>query len=247
MKMLDENGNVIFNETEQKEVDRIIGERLARAKSEKPEDYDDLKEIASYLEEFGYGGSAAEKKEALRTYKEEAAKQKEIEALQQQAAETGTSPELLAELKSLKAELSDLKKDREERLKKEQAKQQEIEVKKQQEEKTNQQITELTQNYPDVNVDSLAKNEEFLEFVKDSNPNLSLTKIYERYIKFVGQAEDKAINKIQKNIDRSTSSGKAKGNVGETYGLTQRQQALAEENGISYKDYAMGLSLIKKG
>ena len=41
----DENGKVYFDEDEQRELDRVVSERLARAKQ--PEDYNDLTEIGN--------------------------------------------------------------------------------------------------------------------------------------------------------------------------------------------------------
>lgn len=245
--MITEDGKVVFEEAEQAEVDRIIKERLSRVKAELPEDYDDLKEIAKELEGYGYQGTVAEKKAAIKAQREAQDKQKEIDELQEQAAQTGTSPELLAELKTLKAELSVLKEKEKEREERKKQKQQEEEAGKQQQEKINAEIEELKESYKDVDINELAKDEDFLDFVANSSGTLTLTQKYEKYLKLTKKAEDTAVNKLKSNIDRSTSSGKSKGTVGETHGLTPRQQALADENGLSYKEYAQALSLIKKG
>lgn len=63
---IDESGNVTFTAEEQAKVDSIVQERLARAKAEKPADYDDLQEIAKELEAFDFTGTPAEKKLLLR-------------------------------------------------------------------------------------------------------------------------------------------------------------------------------------
>lgn len=246
--MITEDGKVVFDETEQAEVDRIIGERLARVKAETklPEDYEDLKEIAQELEGYGYQGTAAEKKAAIKAQRAEQAKQKEIEDLQEQAEQTGTSPEILAELKTLKAELSSLKDKEKEREEKKLQKQQEEETKTKQDEKVKAEIVELQEKYTEVDINVLAKDEDFIDFVANSSPNLTLVQKYEKYLKLITKAEGSAVNKIKSNIDRSTNNGKSKGIVGETHGLTARQQALAEENGLSYKEYASMMSLIKK-
>ncbi|MHB8916541.1 MAG: hypothetical protein ACYC4H_00825 [Desulfocucumaceae bacterium] len=53
--------------------------------------------------------------------------------------------------------------------------------------------------------------------------------------------------KEKDNADRSTSSGREKGDAsGGTYGLTPRQQALAKEGGMSNKEYASLIKHVKK-
>lgn len=55
-------------------------------------------------------------------------------------------------------------------------------------------------------MDKLNEDEDFIEFLKDSNPNLSLVKVYERYNKYTHGAVEKATAKIQSNLERSTAS-----------------------------------------
>src|SRR5690242_20529748 len=82
----------------QEDVERIIGERLARERASKV-DYDDLKEVTELVQQFGYSGTPAEIKAALKAEAEERRKAAELKDLEEEAATTGTSPELLAEIK----------------------------------------------------------------------------------------------------------------------------------------------------
>jgi transketolase len=158
--------------------------------------------------------------------------EQELASLQLEAKETGTSPELLAEIKQLKAELADIKKDKE-------AKSQEAQAKAQAEQAWNQQVAEFEENYPDIDLPKLAANKDFLEYLEGANPNLTISQNYERFLKFFGKANADAVAKLKSNIDRSTSSGRAKGDAsGGTYGLSVDEQELAVENGMTYKEYA---------
>lgn len=215
----------------QEDVDRILGERLARERSSKV-DYDDLKEVTALVQEFGYQGTPAEIKAALKAEVEGRRKAAELQSLEEEAAESGTSPELLAEIKELKKELAEIKQDK-------QKAQKEQESRRKAEEAWTEQVTTFQEKHPEIDVDKLGKNEKFLSFMKKSNPNLSLVDIYETYIDLVGSAEKAAIDKIIANDERTTSSGKAKGDpTGGTHGLNDQQQKLARENGMSFKEYS---------
>jgi hypothetical protein len=242
-----ENGNGSQNQNPEKtftqaEVDSIIAARLGR------EGIHDAKEIVELLKDFGYEGTPAEIKVVLREQakvakaeREQATKQKELEDLQDQAKQTGTSPELLAEIKALKSEIAELKQ-------KDQEKTKEVEEKQKADQHWNDMVKEFNDKYPDIDLDKLGQNQKFYKFFQNSNPSLTLAQVYENYVELVGETEKSAIEKVKSNLERSTSSGKNKGNAndGGTYGLTARQQALADEAGISYKKYADGLALIKK-
>lgn len=215
----------------QEDLDRIVGERLARERSSKV-DYDDLKEVAELVQQFGYSGTPAEIKAALRAEAEERRKTAELQELQEEAATSGTSPELLAEIKALKKELGEIKSDKQKERK-------EVEDKQKAEEAWNKQVTEFQGKHPDVDIEKLGKNEKFLTFLQKANPNVPLVDAYETYIDLVGSAEKAAIEKIQSNAERSTSSGRQKGDPsGGTYGLNDFQQKLAKENGMSFQQYA---------
>lgn len=225
----------------QAEMDKAIGERLAR------ENVFDNREIVELLKEFGYEGTPAEIKAVLKIQAKEAKeqreladKQKELEDLQEQADQNGTSPELLAEIRGLKAEVKELKQEKADQ-------KAEAERLTAAQSRIDKEIKEFMEKYPDIDHEKLSSNEKFNRFFKRSSKDLTLTEIYEDYIDLIGDAEKAAIAKVNSNKARSTSSGKGKGELdGGTYGLTDRQQALAKENGISYKVYAERLAMIKE-
>ncbi|MGE5328004.1 MAG: hypothetical protein ACM3KR_00650 [Deltaproteobacteria bacterium] len=248
--MLDENGNVVFNEQEKVEVDRLINESVNKGVGDRlsREGYYDMKEIVETLKEFDFVGTPAEVKEALkaqaeivRANKAEAERQAVLDSLREEARNEGTSPELLAEIKSLKTEIASIKQ-------KEQEAQMIIENQRIANEKWQSQENEFIEKYPNVDLAKLDNDEKFIKFVKRSSPALTLVEKYEDYMELVGGAESLAMEKFKLNSERSTGSGKGAGNVGGgTYGLTAKQQALADENGISYKEYSETLKQIKRG
>lgn len=223
----------------QADVDRIVGERLARERG-KYSDHADLKEIEAMLEDYGYTGTAAEKKILLRQMTQAAKVQQNNANIQRQAEETGLPPEFLAELNSLKGELQTLKQEKEyERSTKNQ--------KAQADAAFADNVADFKIHYPNVTLEELVKVPEFVEFVQDSNPAHSLAKIYGRYVKYVGEHDKANADKTKANIDRSTASGKGKGDAqGGSYGLTTNQQRLAKDAGMSLKEYSEILSHIKK-
>lgn len=227
------DGKVVFDETEQAEIDRIIGERLARAKAEKPADYDDLKEIADHLEEFGYSGTPAEKKAAIKAYREEIKRRKELEELQQQAKTEGTSPELLAEIRELKKELAEIKGER-------QAQKQAEEQKSKQEEVWKTQVKEFTETYPDIDLKTLNEDDDFIEYA--SGRTGTIKTIYEGYVKLTSKLKEKTAEEVTVKYKAkelgSTGTGKGTKTEGSDYGLSERQKQLAKGSGMSYKEYA---------
>jgi SMC interacting uncharacterized protein involved in chromosome segregation len=242
--MIKEDGTVVFEGKEQEELNRIVGERLSR------EGIHDMKEIVETLKLFGYEGTPTEIKQAIKAQAEQAKleraeeqKQAEIDALKQEL-KGETSPEIIAqlkaEIKSANEKLDAITKKEQDALKA--AEQQRINA-----ENWQKQETEFTTKYPNVDLQKLDNDKDFIEFVKDTSPRLTLTERYEKYVKLLGGAESKAMEKFKLNSERSTGSGRNVGNVGGgTYGLTSRQQQLADENGMSYKDYAENLKLIKR-
>lgn len=212
------NGNQAQNPEKtftQAEIDKIIGERLARER-DKYNGYDDLKELPDILKDFGYEGTPAEIKAVLRQQANEAKAQRELEELQKEAAQTGSNPELLAEIKALKADLADLKKERAEKKSQEEAKQKDLEA-------AQAQIKAFNEEYSDIDVEKLLADPKFGKFVKRSAPNLTLIEIYEDYKELVGDTEAATIAKINSNKERSTGSGRGTGNNGGTYGLNEEQ------------------------
>ena len=225
----------------QADVDRIVQDRLGREKS-KYADYEDAKGIVEELTAYGYQGSAKEIRAAVKAQREEYQRQQELAELQEQAKDKGTSPETLAEIRELKKELAEIKREKEE-------KQKVIEQQTQEYQAFQEKVAEFQETYPDVDLDKLNNDEEFIEFLKDSNPNLSLIKVYERYTKYTHGAVEKATAKIQSNIERSTSSGKAKGSDS-TYGLTAEQRKTVDDfnatcrnprERITYQEFSQNL------
>ncbi|MFD2330081.1 hypothetical protein ACFSR7_12585 [Cohnella sp. GCM10020058] len=239
----DENGDGGQDQSEKKftqeDVNRIVGERLARSKP--PEDYDDLRETVEHLKAFGYSGTPAEIKAVLKQQAEEKRKAQELKDLEDEADEKGASPELLAEIKALKADLNGIKKEKEER-------EQAASAEKAREEAWNKQVTAFKEKHADVDIDQLGQNDRFVKFLSRANPSLSLLEVYEDFLDLVGGAEAAAIAKIKSNNDRSTASGKGGGgdHTGGTYGLNDHQVKLAKQNGMSVKEYAELLGQIKK-
>lgn len=223
----------------QEEVDRIIGDRLAREKS-KVADYDDLKEVTETLKSFGYQGTVAEIKAELKQQAETRRKAEELKDLEEEAEKSGTSPEMLAEIKELKKELAEIKKDK-------QNQQKEQEDRKKADEVFQEQMKEFAVKHPTVDIDKLNENKKFIDFIENARPGQSLVQLYDKYIDLVGGAEKAAIEKMKSNDDRSTFSGKSKAEPsGGTFGLTEHQQKLAKENDMSFKAYADELAKVRK-
>lgn len=233
---IDENGVVTFTPEEQAKVDEIVKERLARVKNEKPEDYDDLKEIAEEIGEFFEGATPSEKKAAIKAYKAELAAQKELEELQKQAQDEGTSPALLKEIQEAKkaakeandklAAIEKAQNDKENAKKEEEAREANYQAARK----------ELLEKH-DVDADDLQKNDKFMKFIKGKK-DINLIEEYESFVEFIGETEAETIVKFKSKESRSTSSGKGASSDGATYGLNNRQQELAKKNGMTYKEYA---------
>lgn len=241
--MITEDGKVVFEEVEQKEIDRIVGERLAREKS-KFADYDDVKGILEELKEFGYEGDPKSVREAIRQQKEEIRKQAELAELQEQARQDGTSPELIAEIKALKAELTEIKGERN-------AVKQAEAQRKAAEDLFAQQVAHFREadETKDVDLEKLGANPKFVKFLERQKPTGKpdfLVEAYKDYVDLVGGAEAEAAAKIQANLERSTASGRNKGDgTGGTYGLSEAQISTVDEWNkknphmkMSYKEFA---------
>jgi len=207
--MKDESGKIVFDADEQVEVDRIVQDRVARVKKEVPEDYEELKEIANELEGFGYSGTAAEKKTAIKAEREQRSKQQELYELQEEADQKGASPEVLSEIKQLKSELNELKGERE-ALKKAET------DKKTADEAFNKQVHEFGEKYPDVDLAKVGENPKFLKFVKGRTGTLA--ELYTDFVDFVGETE-KELETLRKTVEAKeanqknaeTSTGSVKG------------------------------------
>jgi hypothetical protein len=227
----------------QEDVDRIVQERLARVKKETPEDYTDLKEIEKTLEEFGYVGTAAEKKAAIKAYREEIKQQQELERLQQTAEEDGITPALAKKIKDLEDKLEKSTKVIEEITGEKQKAKADAEAKAKADEEWEKQVTEMNEAHPDIDLEELAKNAKFTKFIKGKG--LPLKELYEDFVEFVGETEAEAIIKVKSKDIRSTSSGKGNNSEGNSYGLSAEEKALVDEHNrrypkskMSYKEYS---------
>lgn len=239
--MIKEDGTVVFEGAEQDELNRIIGERVARVKSEKPTDYDDLIEIAKDLGEFGFSGTPAEIKAAIKTQKEQIKQQAELDRLQTQADEDGISPSLAKKIKDLEDKLEQKGKDLEEIKNERSAKQKEIDDKKKADEEWDKEVKEFTEKHSDIDLDGLSKNSKFIKFAQKRVG--TLTEKYDDFVELIGETEAEAIIKVKSKEERSTSSGNG-GSGGEAK-LTKDQKTLVdewnEENPrykMTYEEYA---------
>jgi hypothetical protein len=237
--MKDENGKIVFDEEEQAEVNRIVGERLARVKSDKPTDYDDLQEIAKDLEDFGYSGTPAEKKAAIKAYKESLKEQQQSNNYQEAVEGYAGDGEIPDEkvLNALAKKFGVSADKVEKAIKKVISLDDAEEQKSKNDEAWNEQVKAFEEKYSTVDLGKVAQDPKFQKFVKGKG--MPLVELYEDYLEFLGDSEKDFIAKVQSNIDRSTSSGKQKGDaLGGTYGLNADEQELAKENGMTLKEYS---------
>lgn len=208
-------------------VNKAVGDRLGR------EGFYDMRGIVEELQSFGYQGTPKEIRDAIKTQKEEVARQSELEELQKQAKTEGTSPELLAEMREVKKELAEIKGER-------QTKKQAEEAKQQQEENWNKQVKEFGEEHSDVDLKTLNADEDFIEYA--SGRAGTLKTLYEGYVKLTSKLKEKTADEVTakyKAKERgSTGSGKGGNQEGGDYGLTDRQKNLAKKSNMSFKKYA---------
>jgi transcriptional regulator with XRE-family HTH domain len=235
--MKTEDGKIVFDEEEQAKVDEIVADRLTREKS-KYADYNDLKEIESELEEFGYTGTPAEKKAAIKAYKESLKEQQQSNYQEEieHVANDGEIPD--EKVLNALAKKFGVSADKVEKAIKKSIEADDAEERKRKDDESwNKEISEFEEKYSTVDIAKLAEDKKFIKFAKGKN--MPLVERYEEYLEFLGDSEKEFTAKIQSNIDRSTSSGKQKGDaLGGTYGLSADEQELAAENGMSYKDFS---------
>jgi hypothetical protein len=234
--MKTEDGKIVFDEEEQAKVDEIVADRLTREKS-KYADYNDLKEIESELEEFGYTGTPAEKKAAIKAYKESLKEQQQSNYQEEieHVANDGEIPD--EKVLNALAKKFGVSADKVEKAIKKSIEADDAEERKRKDDESwNKEISEFEEKYSTVDIAKLAEDKKFIKFAKGKN--MPLVERYEEYLEFLGDSEKEFTAKIQSNIDRSTSSGKQKGDaLGGTYGLTADEQELAKENGMTLKEY----------
>ena len=220
----DEQGNVIFDEDEQAKVDSIVAERLSRAKQEKPADYEDLKGVDALLEELGYSGTPAEKREALtqlaNSYKttddviEDVVEDGEIPdeaVLKALAKKFGTTPEKLEKSmkKAIEADDAD-------------------ERKTQADADWKRQVAEFETAHADTDLEELNKDAKFIKFAKTHNGSLST--IYEDYLEILQETEANIADKFKKSESRSTGAGGKQPQSGSIKLSTEEQNTLNDWN-----------------
>jgi hypothetical protein len=234
--MKTEDGKIVFDEEEQAKVDEIVADRLTREKS-KYADYNDLKEIESELEEFGYTGTPAEKKAAIKAHKESLKEQQQPSYQEEieHAANDGEIPD--EKVINALAKKFGTTADKVERAIKKSIEADEAADRKQKDDEAwNKQVKDFEEKYESIDIAKLAEDKKFIKFAKGKD--MPLTEMYEEYLDFLGDSEKEFTAKIQSNIDRSTSSGKQKGDaLGGTYGLSADEQELAKENGMTLKEF----------
>ena len=212
----------------QSELDAIVEKRIARVKAEKPEDYEDLREIAADLEEYGFVGTVAEKKAAIKAAKERSKAEKELEELENEAEITGHSPEILKELKESKKKL----KDAEAKLKAvndvEESKRKELEKKAEDDENWNRQFAEFEEKHSDIDTVELTKDAKFIKYA--SKHKGELTEIYEDYMELMEETSQSISEKFKRSESRSTGGGKNIPASGSTKLSGDQQKSLEDWN-----------------
>lgn len=219
--MPDLDENLLDNEQEeqkepektftQAELDKIVADRLARAK--RPDDYEDLKELLSELEEYGYPQSPKEAKELLKQQKAQEKAQKQLEELEEQAELQGTSPELLKKMADLEAKVIDLESEKREKQVEIEKNLAEAKAKEESDAAWQTQIDEITEAHPEIDLETLEANQKFIKFIKGKN-GMTLKELYEDFIDFIGETESEAVKKAMSKAERSTGSGKGSGTGG---------------------------------
>lgn len=235
--MKDENGKVVFDEDEQKEVDRIVGERISR------EGIQDMKEIMENLKSFGYTGTPAEIKAAIKVdadnfvkQLEDNEKQETLDALKEQAKNTGTTPELLATIKALQEDLSEIKGERKAV---KDAEMQRISDQK----KADEQVKYFAECDETKGVDlaKLIENPKFAKFLDKQRNNGKpdfIVEAYKDFVELIGGVEAETIAKIQANEYRSSSSGRGTSSDG-AGGLTADEKAFVDDHNRRYPHMKM--------
>jgi Zn-dependent oligopeptidase len=96
-----------------------------------------------------------------------------------------------------------------------------------------------------ISIEQLLKNPRFAKFEKNANPKMTYLEVYEAFIDFADESEKQAIEKLRTKKERSTSSGKDRGEIDSTYGLTRDEMDLVDEfkrknpgTKLTYKTFA---------
>ena len=212
----------------QTELDAIIEKRLARVKSEKPADYDDLLEIALDLEEYGFVGTAAEKRAAVKAAKAKNKADRELKELEEEAEKTGHSPEILKKLKDAEKKLKEKDEKLQEITDVEETKRKEKEAKEKEDGEWTRQYGEFVEKHQDVDIDELIKDKKFLKYAKKHTGEL--TEIYEDYAELMEETSQSVVDRFKRSESRSTGGGKNTPASGSTKLDSSQQKTLDDWN-----------------
>jgi cell division ATPase FtsA len=209
----------------------------------------ELKKIKDSLVKYGYKGDAKEIAAAIESMVEEKTLNDDLEGLKAQlddaemdGASKAAITAVMKKISKLEMKIEKNQGEKDEALKKLEEKQKkqdafDAELKKQDE--------ELQEKHPGVTIDKLLKNPRFAKFEKNANPRLTYLEVYEAYMDFASDSEKEAIEKLTDKQQRSTSSGKDKGDMDSTWGLTRDQMDLVDDfrrknpgTKLTYKSYA---------
>jgi hypothetical protein len=187
-------------------------------------------EVFAMLKHFGYEGTPEEIRKQVAKDVELDEREKELADLQEEADRTGANPDLLKRIKDLEKTIETLSKKTEED---EVAKVQNAEDRQQ----IQQEVADLRKAFPkmtDAEYKALDGNKAFLGMIRNS-PSLTLTEVYRNYRAVVKDAQRLVNDRRDSKRDRVTGGGS---DGGGTYGLSLRQQKMARDNDMPYKQYA---------
>jgi len=208
----------------QADIDRIVGERLAREKKQvsKTPHQEFVEKQATRL------GITPEQ------YMQRFEDTVHTSELQREALEKGKDPDQYVHDKQLEERLNriEAEKSAKEKTDAAQAEADEAWIK---------QEKEFMEAHPEVDLKKLNDSETFTEFAANSNPRLSLLQIYNNYVKLVGKAEAEAITRSTRRSERSTGSGREPAGVDADTMLTKEQRILCKRNGIDPKKFLKDL------
>lgn len=242
----DDQGNSPQEKTyTQSELDKMISERLEKAKTNYETELSEYKAALDELDEFGYTGTPSEKKAAIKQYKEMVRNQNELEELQSQAEEEGLTPVLTKKIKELEDALRKSNSFVEEMMKEREAKKKEAEIQKERDTTWNKQVIAFEKEFPDVDLEALDKNTKFIKYIKGKS-GVTLVELYKDFLEFVGETETETIKKIKTKDLRSTFGSRGNDDKSSgSYGLTDEQKKHVDEWNskyphlkMSYKEYA---------
>jgi len=212
----------------QTELNEIVEKRLARAKAEKPDDYDDLLAIASVMEEYGFTGTAAEKRAALKAVNEKNRTERELQEINEEAEKTGHSPEIIKELKDAKKKNKEAQKKLDGYTKIETEKQKVIEAQEEADANWERQFKEFVESHEDIDIDELVKDAKFVKYAKKHTGEL--TEIYDDYLELMESNSQSIADKFKKSESRSTGGGKNIPSSGNIKLSTETQKTMDDWN-----------------